>query len=78
MLRMAVAGTAKLAAARLRAKVSRIAASQLNIESSEIVFADGNVSSKKRDKSHIDSFVPKDFHCNEMAHFMNKNYSHEC
>lgn len=42
----AVAGTAKLAAERMKAKLERIAASQLNVESSDIEFSDGFAFSK--------------------------------
>lgn len=42
----AVAGTAKLAAERLAAKLARVAASQLNVEASDIVFTRGVVASK--------------------------------
>ena len=43
----AVAGTAKLAAERIAARLARIAASQLNTEADDIVFAGGQVSSKR-------------------------------
>ncbi len=49
----AVAGTAKLAAQRLAAKLGRIAASQLNVEVSDIVFAGGNVSSKHNPENKV-------------------------
>ena len=49
----AVAGTAKLAAERLRTKLSRIAASQLNVEASDIVFGGGHVGSKKNPENKI-------------------------
>jgi 2-furoyl-CoA dehydrogenase large subunit len=49
----AVAGTARLAAQRLAAKLSRIAASQLNVEASDIVFAGGNVSSKNNPENKV-------------------------
>lgn len=49
----AVAGTAKLAAERLRTKLSRIAASQLNVEASDIVFDRGHVGSKKNPENRI-------------------------
>ncbi|MDI4232605.1 molybdopterin-dependent oxidoreductase [Bradyrhizobium sp. Arg237L] len=42
----AVAGTAKLAAERIAARLARVAASQLNVESADIVFAGGFVASK--------------------------------
>ena len=43
----AVAGTAKLAAERLAARLSRVAASQLNTDADDIVFAGGVVRSKR-------------------------------
>ena len=49
----AVAGTARLAAQRLAAKLARIAASQLNVEASDIVFAGGNVSSKNNPENKV-------------------------
>jgi 2-furoyl-CoA dehydrogenase large subunit len=49
----AVAGTARLAAQRLAAKLARIAASQLNVEASDIVFAEGNVSSRNNSENRI-------------------------
>lgn len=49
----AVAGTAKLAAERLRVKLSRIAASQLNVDVSDIVFRGGNVGSKNNPENKI-------------------------
>ena len=49
----AVAGTTKLAAERLRTKLSRIAASQLNVEVSDIVFRSGNVGSRKNPENRI-------------------------
>lgn len=49
----AVAGTAKLAAQRLAAKLGRIAASQLNVEASDIVFAGGYVSSKHNPENKV-------------------------
>ena len=49
----AVAGAAKLAAERLRAKLLRIAASQLNVEASDIVFGGGSVGSKKNPENKI-------------------------
>ncbi len=42
----AVAGAAFLAASRLRARLQRIAASQLNVAADEIVFAEGRVSAR--------------------------------
>ena len=42
----AVAGVAHLAATRLRDKLARIAAAQLNIRAEDLVFADGRVSSR--------------------------------
>jgi 2-furoyl-CoA dehydrogenase large subunit len=49
----AVAGAAKLAAERLRAKLLRIAASQLNVEASDIVFGGGSVGSKNNPENRI-------------------------
>lgn len=49
----AVAGAAKLAAERLRAKLLRIATSQLNVEASDIVFGGGSVSSKNNPENKI-------------------------
>ena len=49
----AVAGTAKLAAERLAAKLARIAASQLNVEVSDIVFSNGVVASKHNPENKI-------------------------
>jgi 2-furoyl-CoA dehydrogenase large subunit len=43
----AVAGTAKLAAERIAARLSRIAAAQLNTEVDDIVFRDGSVGSRR-------------------------------
>ena len=43
----AVAGTAKLAAEQLRAKLARIAASQLNVPAAELEFAGGRVFSRR-------------------------------
>ncbi len=43
----AVAGTARLAAARIAGRLARIAASQLNTELEDIGFAGGNVASKR-------------------------------
>jgi 2-furoyl-CoA dehydrogenase large subunit len=42
----AVAGAAQIAAARLRAKLARIAAAQLNVKPDDIVFANGRIASK--------------------------------
>jgi 2-furoyl-CoA dehydrogenase large subunit len=42
----AVAGTAKIAADRLAARLARIAAGQLNIDASDVVFAKGRVGSR--------------------------------
>jgi 2-furoyl-CoA dehydrogenase large subunit len=42
----AVAGTAKIAADRLAARLARIAAAQLNIEASDVVFSKGKVGSR--------------------------------
>jgi 2-furoyl-CoA dehydrogenase large subunit len=49
----AVAGTAKLAAQRLAARLARIAASQLNVDVSDIVFAGGSVGSKHNPENRI-------------------------
>lgn len=49
----AVAGTAQLAAKRLAEKLARIAASQLNVEASDVIFADGNVSSKHNPENKV-------------------------
>ena len=49
----AVAGTAKLAAQRLAAKLARVAASQLNVDASDIVFAGGSVGSKHNPENKI-------------------------
>ena len=49
----AVAGTAKLAAQRLAARLARIAASQLNVDVSDIVFAGGSVGSKHNPENKI-------------------------
>lgn len=49
----AVAGTAKLAADRLAARLARIAASQLNVEASDIAFAGGFVSSRHNPENRI-------------------------
>ena len=42
----AVAGAAKLAAERLRAKLARIAASQLNLLADDLIFADGKITAR--------------------------------
>ena len=49
----AVAGTAKLAAERLAARLARIAASQLNVDASDIAFAGGFVASKHNPDNRI-------------------------
>jgi 2-furoyl-CoA dehydrogenase large subunit len=49
----AVAGTAKLAAERIAQKLARIAASQLNTEIEDIVFAGGYVGSKRNPDNRI-------------------------
>ncbi|KRQ94996.1 xanthine dehydrogenase family protein molybdopterin-binding subunit [Bradyrhizobium valentinum] len=49
----AVAGTAKLAAERIAARLARIAASQLNVEPVDIVFASGFVASKHNPENRI-------------------------
>lgn len=49
----AVAGTAKLAADRLAARLARIAASQLNVETSDIAFVGGFVSSKHNPENRV-------------------------
>jgi 2-furoyl-CoA dehydrogenase large subunit len=49
----AVAGTAKLAAERIAAKLARIAASQLNTEVDDIVFAGGQVRSKRNPDNKV-------------------------
>lgn len=49
----AVAGTASLAAQRLAARLARIAASQLNVEVSDIVFAGGYVGSSHNPENRI-------------------------
>jgi len=48
-----VAGTAKLAAQRLAARLARIAASQLNVEASDIIFSRGSVASKHNPENKI-------------------------
>jgi 2-furoyl-CoA dehydrogenase large subunit len=49
----AVAGTAKLAAERLAARLARIAAAQLNTEVDDIVFRDGRVGSRRNPDNGI-------------------------
>jgi 2-furoyl-CoA dehydrogenase large subunit len=49
----AVAGTAKLAAERIAARLARIAASQLNTEADDIVFAGGQVRSKRNPDNKV-------------------------
>jgi 2-furoyl-CoA dehydrogenase large subunit len=49
----AVAGTAKLAAERIAAKLARVAASQLNTEVDDIVFAGGQVRSKRNPDNKV-------------------------
>src|SRR6202035_3298424 len=49
----AVAGTAKLAAERIAARLARVAASQLNTDSDDIVFADGAVSSRRNPDNRL-------------------------
>jgi len=49
----AVAGTAKLAAERIAAKLARVAASQLNTEADDIVFAGGQVRSKRNPDNKV-------------------------
>lgn len=49
----AVAGAAKLAAERLKAKLTRIAASQLNVDGADIEFAGGQVRSKANKDNKI-------------------------
>jgi 2-furoyl-CoA dehydrogenase large subunit len=49
----AVAGTARLAAERIAERMSRIAASQLNTEAEDIVFAGGHVGSKRNPDNRI-------------------------
>src|SRR6202035_3960496 len=48
-----VAGTAKLAAERIAGRLARIAGSQLNTEVDDIVFAGGNVGSKRNPDNKI-------------------------
>src|SRR3954470_20158789 len=49
----AVAGTAKIAADRLAARLARIAAAQLNIDASDVVFARGFVASRHNPENRI-------------------------
>ncbi len=49
----AVAGTAKLAADRIAARLRRVAASQLNTEVDDIVFVDGHVGSRRNPDNKI-------------------------
>ncbi len=49
----AVAGTARLAAARLGERLARVAASQLNTEIDDIAFAGGNVGSKRNPDNRL-------------------------
>ncbi|WP_024508919.1 molybdopterin cofactor-binding domain-containing protein [Bradyrhizobium sp. ARR65] len=49
----AVAGTAKLAAERIAARLARVAASQLNVEPGDVVFGDGLVASKRNPENRI-------------------------
>ncbi|MEH2535194.1 2-furoyl-CoA dehydrogenase large subunit [Bradyrhizobium sp. AZCC 1588] len=49
----AVAGTAKLAAERIAARLARVAASQLNAEPTDIVFAGGFVASKHNPENRV-------------------------
>src|ERR1700722_20150301 len=49
----AVAGTAKLAATRIAGRLARIAASQLNTDADDIVFADGAVSSRRNPDNRL-------------------------
>ncbi|MCA6117376.1 molybdopterin-dependent oxidoreductase [Bradyrhizobium sp. WSM 1738] len=49
----AVAGTAKLAAERIAARLARVAASQLNVEPADIVFAAGFVGSKHNPENRL-------------------------
>jgi 2-furoyl-CoA dehydrogenase large subunit len=49
----AVAGTAKLAAERLKTKLTRIAASQLNIDAADIEFVGGQIRSKSNKDNRI-------------------------
>jgi 2-furoyl-CoA dehydrogenase large subunit len=49
----AVAGTAKLAAERIAARLARIAASQFNTDAADIVFANGSVSSRRNPDNRL-------------------------
>ncbi|WP_407180679.1 xanthine dehydrogenase family protein molybdopterin-binding subunit [Bradyrhizobium sp. STM 3562] len=49
----AVAGTAKLAAERIAARLARVAASRLNVEPADIVFGEGFVASKRNPENRI-------------------------
>jgi len=49
----AVAGTAKLAAERIATRLARVAASQLNAETADIVFAGGFVASRRNPENRI-------------------------
>src|ERR1700719_4324156 len=49
----AVAGTAKLAAERIAARLARVAASQFNTDADDIMFANGSVSSKRNPDNRI-------------------------
>ena len=49
----AVAGTAKLAAERIAARLARVAAGQLNVEPADIVFAGGFVTSKRNPENKV-------------------------
>jgi len=49
----AVAGTAKLAAERIAARLARVAASQLNTDSDDIVFENGSVSSRRNPDNRL-------------------------
>jgi 2-furoyl-CoA dehydrogenase large subunit len=49
----AVAGTAKLAAERIAARLARVAASQFNTDADDIVFADGTVSSRRNPDNRL-------------------------
>jgi 2-furoyl-CoA dehydrogenase large subunit len=49
----AVAGTAKLAAERIAGRLQRVAASQLNTQADDIIFADGHVRSKRNPDNKV-------------------------
>ena len=49
----AVAGTAKLAAERIAARLARVAASQFNTDADDIVFANGSVNSRRNPDNKI-------------------------